>query len=100
MIGNADLSRERDVIAYLHAAGNAHLRNNRTVLAERDVMSDLHEVVDLCAATDDCGVHPCAVDGYVRADLHVIFDHHIAHLRNLEPLSAVLHVTESIAAND
>src|ERR1017187_3953770 len=40
-----------------------------------------------------------AIDPHVRANLDVVLDDHIADLRNLQPLRAVLHITEAVAAN-
>ena len=62
-------------------------------------MGDLHEVVDLGPAPDDRGIHCRAIDRHVRADLHVVLDDHIANLWNLQPLRAVLHITEAVAAD-
>ena len=50
----------------------------------RDVVADLHEVVDLGAGADPRLAHRGAVDGGVGADLDVVLDHHRADLRHLD----------------
>ena len=53
------------------------------VLADRDRVADLHQVVELGAAPDARLAERRAVDRGERADLDVVLDHHDPHLREL-----------------
>ena len=57
-------------------------------LAHFAVVSNLDEVVNLCVLAHSCRSHHGAVDGAVGAYLHVVFDHHIAYLRDF-PVDSV-----------
>src|ERR1039458_5561967 len=99
VVGDAGLAGQRDVVANLHTARDTGLRDHDAVLANRHVVGDLHEVVDLGPAPDDRGIHRRAIDCHVRADLDVVLDDHVANLRDLQPLRAILHITEAVAAD-
>src|SRR5450755_131951 len=86
--------------AQLRAAGDADLTAQRAMFADRDVVPDLHEIVDLRSAADDGGPGHGAVDGRTRADLHAIADDHVADLRDLDLLDAHAHEAEAVAADD
>ena len=62
-------------------------------------MGDLHQVVYLGAAADAGSLERCAVDGAVGADLHVVFDHHDADLRDLVVRGSVRRVAEAVRAD-
>ena len=69
------------------------------VLADLDVVGDLHEVVDLGAAAHDGAAERRAVDGDVGAELHVVLEHDGAELGHLVMAAAALHVAEPVAAD-
>ncbi len=95
MPGQAGLSRHDDVVTELRRSGDAGLRDDQTVLADANVVCDLHEVVDLRALADH-GFAECApVDGRIRSDLDIVFDPYDSDLRNLAMPSA--HDNESVA---
>src|SRR5688572_11320207 len=63
-------------------------------------MTNLHEIVELRAATDPAFTNRSAIDRRARADLHVIFKHDSAGLRNLQPaLLLVPRVTKPVATD-
>src|ERR1700689_1086533 len=51
--------------------------------ADPDVVSDLHEVVDLRPLADDSIARCAAVDRRIRADFHIVLDDDAADLRHL-----------------
>src|SRR3989442_8856044 len=53
MVGDAHLSGEHDTPADPARPGDPHLGDDDRVLADLDVVTDLHEVVDLGPAADD-----------------------------------------------
>src|SRR6185312_4643755 len=53
MSGYARLTGEDDVITKFRAAGNSYLRDHQTMVADNDVMTYLHEVIDFRAFADD-----------------------------------------------
>jgi hypothetical protein len=70
MVGNADLAGQHGEVANCRAAGDPDLRNNQAMAADRNVVSDLHEIVDLGAFPDHgvaCGAAIIALE-YRYAD--------------------------------
>ena len=63
-------------------------------------MSDVNQVVDLRSAPDSCLIEGAAINGGIRTDFHVIFNHQSSNLRKLlmMPRLAISYVTEAIAA--
>ena len=64
-------------------AGDAGKRDQDHVFANVAVVADVNQVVDLDPAADARLAQRPAVDGRVGADLHVVFDHQRALLREL-----------------
>ena len=63
-------------------------------------MADVHQIIDLDAATDDGGIERSPVNGSVGADLHVVADLQAADLRKGLVAAGLLvaHVAEAGAA--
>src|SRR5215469_9873889 len=99
MVGNADLSGKNSEIADRHAARYADLRNNQAMPADRTVVSDLHEIVDLGALANHGVAGGAAVDRGIGADLDVILDDHAAGLRNLLMAARRRQETESVLSD-
>src|SRR5262249_4164340 len=99
MVGNADLSGQHGEIADRHAARYADLRNNQAMPADRAVVSNLHEIVDLGAFTNNGVAGGAAVDCGVGTDLDVVLDDHAAGLRNLLMAARRRQETESVLSN-
>src|SRR5262249_45590563 len=72
------------------------LRHHDHVLVHLDVVTHLHEIVDLGAGADHRGARGRAVDARVGADLDVVADQDGAHLRHLVGHVAVTHVAEAV----
>ena len=74
MVSQSRLTSDHDMTADGGAAGDANLGYQDGVFADRDVMGDLHEIVDLGPLLNDrlsqCGT----IDSDVGAELHVVFD--------------------------
>src|SRR5439155_890204 len=99
MVGDAHLAGEHDTPADPARPGDPHLGDDDRVLADLDVVTDLHEVVDLGPAADDRLPQGGTVDGRVGADLDVVLDHHGADLRDLPVRFAVEGVAEAVGAD-
>src|SRR5690348_8018651 len=62
-------------------------------------MSDVDEIVDLRAATDAGFIERASIDGCIRANFHVSFDHQTAGLGKLLVMSsfAITHISKAVA---
>src|SRR5262249_20639423 len=70
--------------AELGGAGDADIGHDHAMPADRDVVGDLHEVVDLGALADHRIAERAAIDAAVGTDLHVVLDDDAAHLGHFE----------------
>jgi hypothetical protein len=94
-----DLSGQDHVISKPRAARNAHLRDQKTILAHYDIVCNHDKVIDFCAALYPGSAKSCPIDRSIGADLHVIVDLHYAGLGNFYmPALFVLGVSISIRA--
>lgn len=100
MARHARLARQGDAISDQGSAGDAGERHNEAVLADDDVVRDLHQVVDLSAPLDHRRTAHAPIDGDVGADLHIVFDDHRADVRHFMLLAAHRHVAETVGADD
>ncbi len=82
MVSEARLSREDRVIVHGSASCNADLRHDETVSTDSHIVRNLYQVIDLGTRTDHCVVERAAVDGRVRTDFHIVFNHASANVRN------------------
>src|SRR5579862_835515 len=96
VILHAGLPRENDSFAHFDTSRYADLRNDHAVLANRTVMSDMDQIVDLCAPSDERRARARLVDGDIGADLDVILDNHPADLGNLVVAVVDEHVSEAV----
>ncbi len=93
MVRQARLSREDRVIIHVCASRDADLRHDETVSTDSHIMRNLYQVIDLGTSTDHGVIEGAAVDGRVRTDFHVVFNHASANVRN----RIVSEVTPSIS---
>ncbi len=100
VIGQSCLSPDHDVMAHASAAGDSDLRDDDRMGADRDVMGDLDQVVDLGALLDDCLAQCGAIDRHIRAQFNIVFDRDPAKLGNLVVPSLILHIAETVASDD
>ncbi len=82
MVGETRLSCEDRVIAHGGAPSNADLCHDETMSTDSDVVRNLYQVIDLGTSTDHGVIERAAVDGRVRPDFHVVFNHASANVMN------------------
>ena len=97
MVGNSHLAAEHDIAAESAAPGNTDLAGYQTMLADDNVVGKMDLVVQLRSGLDHGISERGPVDGAVRADLHVIADHHAAYLGNLMMDAAFGNKAEAVA---
>ena len=68
--------------------------------ADAHVVGDHDQVVELHALLDHGIADGAAIDGGVRADIHVVADDHRADLRHLHPGALLGRKAEAVAADD
>src|SRR3954469_14892316 len=78
------LAADRDEVLQRRRAGDADLRHDHAMLADGDVVGDLHQVVDLRPLPDQRVAAAAAVDRRVGPDLDVVADDHAPELRHLD----------------
>src|SRR4029453_995307 len=100
VIADTSLPAHDDVVAQRRAAGDSRLRDEDAVLSYRDVVSDLHQVVDLRAALDGGLTERRPVDRHVGAELDVVLDDHDATLRYPIVTPLVLDAAGPVASDD
>src|SRR5262245_28415869 len=81
IIGKPDLSGQDDAILDDDTAGNPALRDDDAMTADRDIVSDLHQVVDLGAFANHGVAVGAAVDRGPGPDLHFILHDDSADLQ-------------------
>src|SRR5262249_46850553 len=67
--------------------------------ANRDIVADLYQVVDLGPLADDGVAGAAAVDGGAGADLDIVLDDDAADLRDLEMSRRSHHEAETVLAD-
>ncbi len=98
--GDAHLPGQGDPVADASAARDADLSGDHRVLADRDRVAHLHQVVELRAPADAGLAERGPVHGGQRADLDVVLDDDDADLRELVvPALAVPGEAEAVAAD-
>ena len=70
------------------------------MLANGNVMSDLHEVIDLRAAFNHRAPEGGAIDRDIGSQFHIVFDTDNTQLGNLVMPPFVLHVPKAVAPDD
>src|SRR5580765_7120818 len=99
MSSQTDLSGQSDEVAEFGAAGDAHLGDDDTMLPHHHVVSDLHQVVDFGAFSDDSRTERAAINGHVGADLNIVVADHVPNLRDLEVPAVAKNIAKAIRAN-
>ena len=67
----------------MRRAGNAHLRHDETERTDPNVVTDVHEIVDLRPRPDHRVIDAAAIDRRVRANLHIVADDAAPDVRDL-----------------
>src|SRR4030095_3365327 len=87
------------IIPKLGASCDSHLRNKQAMLAKRDVVADLNQVVDLGAFANNRRTQRSPIYRHIRADLYVLANDHIADLGHLPVASLVQYIPKTISAD-
>ncbi len=82
MIADADATAEADAITDDDAAGNPNHAAQNTAFPDRDVVTDMHMIVDFGAAADAGQFQRGPIDGAACADLNVVANNHVAERMN------------------
>jgi hypothetical protein len=74
VVGQTDLAGQDNAVADDTRATDSNLRTNDAVSADNAIVTDLDEVVYLCALPNDGPVEASTIHGAVRANLHVVLN--------------------------
>ena len=100
MTNHSALSAELTLIADGGGSGNPHLRCQKTVSADGDVVCDMDQVVDLGASSDGGVAQNSPVDGTETADLHPVTQDDSAAVGNSQGTVGVTHESEAVSTDD
>ena len=73
---------------------------HRRVGANMDVVGDLNQIIEDDAIGNDGVFDRPSVDRGIRADIHVVTDHHRSQLRDFQPGAVITSKTEAIATDN
>src|SRR5260370_39301505 len=90
MPGHADLTGEDHVLADLGRTRESEPRGQHGVFSGAAIVTDVREVIELGIAANARLAQAGPVDTAVGLDLHIVFDHDCAGLRNLVPHPVVV----------
>src|SRR5262245_4258440 len=99
VVGKPHLSGQNDAILYDDAAGDPALRHDDAMAADRDIVSDLHQDVDLCASADHGIAVGPSVDGGPGPDLHLILHDDAANPQDLAVTGRSHDIAEAILSD-
>src|SRR5262245_59012072 len=99
MLAYADLASDQAIRPDRGAAGNSGLSRDHCIFADLDVVGDLDEIIELHAPADDCRLEGSPIDAGICPDLNIVFDDHLADLRELDVALTVPDKPETIRAN-
>src|SRR6266403_1262532 len=96
IVRETHLPGQDDAILDHDAAGDAALGNDDAVAADRYIVSDLNQVVDLGAFADHCVAVGAAIDRGPGADLHLVLNNDPANLYHLAVAGCAHQIAKSI----
>src|SRR5205823_3624485 len=99
MPNDTSLTANQDTLTDPHTAGNSGLRCDDGILADHNVVCDLHEIIDLRALLNPRPSEPGAINGRVGADLDIIVDLNHPQLLNLLLLAIDHFKAKTVRAN-
>lgn len=91
---------DRAVAADLRRTRNPGTRRHGSVFANRAVVSDLDQIVDLGSILDQGIAQRPAIHRGICSDLHIVSEPHTAQLRDPYPTIAIFRKTEPLPADD
>lgn len=100
MTRDAGLCCDGDEVLDTAASRESALGNDQAMLADDDVVTDLDEVIDFCAFTDDGFAETCAVDRGVGADFHIVSDFDDSDLVDFDMFALGKLIAIAIRADD
>src|SRR5208337_1155236 len=99
VVRNTNLAADDHVVANFCAARNARLRCDHTVASHPHVVRNLNQVVNLAPLTNHRYAQRATVHCAVAAYFDVVFNDHLASLREFLILTFGENVTESVGSN-
>ncbi len=100
LVADPYLSADDRVIFDHHAAGESRLRRDDHMTPDPAVVSNVHQVVELAAFADGSNAQRGAIHAGISANLHVVGDHHPAHLRKFFVSSLGQDKAKTVGSND
>src|SRR5438067_231322 len=100
MAGQTNLAGKSDIMAEFGAAGDACLRHDQAMLANNNIVRDLHQVIYFRAFSDGGRPEGAAVNGDIGPDFDIVLDYNTADLRHFAMFSLVHNVAKTVRAND
>ncbi len=101
MVFDADLTGELHTVTDFDTAGDAGLGNDDAVPADRDVMADVNQAVNLGPFADaGFAAGPGPGNGNVCSDVNVVFDDDSTRVLKLAKTISLAFVPEPVAADD
>jgi len=100
--GDADLSSQNNVVAYVGGAGEAYLGAEQRVVSYGATVAHVDEVVQLRALSNAGFAYAGSVDAGVGLDLDIALDYDVAGLHDFVPVSVIFIFgeAETVAAYD
>ncbi len=74
--GNSRLPRHGDTVADGRAACDSNHGHDETVLSHNYVVTQLHQIIDLCSPTNDGSTTGGSVNGNIGSNFHIVFNNH------------------------
>jgi hypothetical protein len=99
MIDNSHASPEHNTLADPGTSGDPSLGGDHGVLSHPHIVSDLNQIIDFDAFSDESSSKCSSVYGRVGAYFHVVFQFHDPDLGYLNSAGIFLSVSEAIAAD-
>ncbi len=98
--GDADLGCDGDVVADFRTSCDSRLGNDETVLSDDAVVTDLDEIIELGAFSNDGFSETGAIDGGVGTDLYIIANLYDADLGDFMMLAIDKLIAIPVCPND
>ena len=100
MAGDSNLPAQHHMVPQRGTASHPSLRDDHASGPNLHVVTQCHQVVDLRPLANACASQGCAINRRIRADLHVLFNHHIPNLGNLVVNPAAAGISKTISPDD
>ena len=100
MSGHTGLTAQDHVIRQGSAARNSHLGTQNAMTTNDDVMRDLHEIIDFGSFADTGSAKAGPIHRGIRANLHIVFELNVSHLRHLSVPTVHQLISEPVGTDD